>query len=114
MILFRFAADPSDAKAIKEAESAVASLSGDDAENGALYVSYMKKAAEKGGADYLKGELQRLEKVIFYTSLQAFPTPLSARQKSPRAQVRGRRHIMPPTMSLLPSTLFFVHFVFPR
>ncbi|KAG2448646.1 hypothetical protein HYH02_006533 [Chlamydomonas schloesseri] len=78
---FVSAADDAKAKVIADTEAAVAELEGEAKDNGALYVSIMKKAVEKG-AEYLTKEKARLEKMLSGGSVNAAKVDEMSRKSS--------------------------------
>lgn len=75
-------ADAEDKSAVvAEAKAAVEQLEGDSKANGDLYVKYMEKAVEKG-ADYLKTEHARLDKMISSGSVNAAKVDEMSRKTS--------------------------------
>ncbi|KAG2444788.1 hypothetical protein HXX76_001531 [Chlamydomonas incerta] len=75
------AAADAKAKVVAETEAAVAKLEGEAKANGALYVTFMKKAVEKG-AEYLGKEKARLEKMLSGGSVSAAKADEMSRKTS--------------------------------
>ncbi|PNW88536.1 hypothetical protein CHLRE_01g033550v5 [Chlamydomonas reinhardtii] len=75
------AAADAKAKVVEEAEAALAKLEGEAKDNGALYVTFMKKAVEKG-SEYLTKEKARLEKLLAGGSVNAAKVDEMSRKTS--------------------------------